>query len=478
MIPVLIVLAAFLILVAVVLVRAFLFKPAPLPQPAPMTEKPDADKVIDHLQQLIRCRTVSNLDRSLEDDDAFEALYDLLPKLYPNVYRTCECVCPNDRSLIYVWKGRSSEKPVVLMAHYDVVPVRQEEWQHDAFSAQIIDGEMWGRGTLDTKATFNGVLEAADNMISEGFVPANDIYMCFAGNEEIGGSGAPANVAWLKQHGVKPELVLDEGGAVVQNVFPGVSQPAAVIGIAEKGTLDLRFELETKGGHSSTPPVHSAIGMLSDAVCRVERSPFPFRITPPAERMFDSLARYSTLTYRLIFANLWLFSPVLDMICKKSGGELNALVRTTTAFTRAKGSDAYNVLPNKAWVGANMRLIPGEDAESAICRLKHIIGDERIRIERVGGRDPSPISRMDDEPWKRLSAAIRTAWPEAVVTPYLMIACSDSCRYCEISSHVYRFSAMALTKEQRGMIHGRDERIPLQTAVHTVAFYQTLIRSC
>ena len=478
MIVFLCVLGILLAFLLVLLVRALRFTPAEQETPAPLTEKPDPDKAVSHLQRLIRCRTVSDSDRSLEDDSQFEALYALLPELYPHVYASCQAVRPNDRSLIYVWKGRSSEKPVVLMAHYDVVPVRQEEWQRDAFSAEIVDGELWGRGTLDTKATFNGVLEAADNLISEGFVPANDIYMCFAGNEETGGNGAPANVEWLRSRGVKPELVLDEGGAVVENVFPGVTQPAAVIGIAEKGSLNLRLELETKGGHSSTPPVHSAIGSLAQAVCRVESSPFPFRITPPAARMFDTLARYSTLPYRLIFANLWCFGPVLDLICRKSGGELNALVRTTVAFTRAQGSDAYNVLPNSAWVAANLRLIPGEDADSAVNRLKSVIGDDRVKLVRAGGRDPSPISLVDDEPWQRLSAAVRTAWPEAVVTPYLMIACSDSCRYCSISSHVYRFSAMALSKEQRGMIHGRDERIPLETAVRTVAFYQTLIRTC
>lgn len=248
---------------AVMVVRAVRFKPPVLEAPKSLNESPDPQQAVEHLQQLIRCKTVSYRDKELEDETAFEQLYSLLPGLYPHVYQHCSCIRPNERSIIFVWKGRSSAKPVVLMAHYDVVPVRQDEWSRDAFAAEIVDGELWGRGTLDTKGTFNGVLQAADNLIAGGFVPANDLYLCFAGDEEVAGSGAQANVAWLKEHGIHPELVLDEGGAVVEKVFPGVTKPAAVIGIAEKGIMDIRLTVETKGGHASTPPAHSAIGMLS-----------------------------------------------------------------------------------------------------------------------------------------------------------------------------------------------------------------------
>ena len=463
---------------AVILARACLFVPGK-EEPAPaLDEHPDEKKIIDHMQQLIRCKTVSNRDKSLEDEAEFQRLYALLPTLFPHVYEACECFTPSDRSLIYAWKGKSSEKPGVLMAHYDVVPVVQEEWSKPAFEAIIEDGVMWGRGTLDTKGTFLGALEAADNLIAEGFVPAHDLYLCFAGNEEISGYGAPANVDWLEQHGIHPEFVLDEGGAVVEGVFPGVKQRCAVVGIAEKGPMTLRLTVETKGGHASTPPAQSAIGILSAAVARVEAHPFPFTITKPAAGMFDTLARRSTFLYRLIFANLWCFGPVLNLICKKSGGELNALVRTTCAFTMAKGSDAFNVLPHKAWVGADLRIIPGQTPESTIAELKKKLGDDRVQVEKVFGDEPSIISRMDDEPWQRLCGAVSAAWPDAVVSPYLMLACSDSRRYGRISDHVYRFSAMFMSKEERGMIHGKDERIPLETLTHTVKFYQNLIRRC
>jgi len=473
-----IVLGLLALFIAVLLLRACAFKPPAEQAPVPADEHPDQDAAVDHLRQLIQCKTVSYRDSSLEDPAEFARLYDLLPKLYPNVYRVCEVNKPCDRSLIYVWKGKSDARPSVLMAHYDVVPVVQEEWTAPAFEGIIRDGCLWGRGTLDTKVTFAGALQAADNLIAEGYVPANDIYLCFAGNEEISGDGAIANVDWLEQHGIHPAFVLDEGGAVVTNVFPGVSQPCAVVGIAEKGPMDIRLTTETKGGHASTPPAQSALGILSAAVAKVESHPFPFTLTAPAAQMFDTLARRSTFLYRLIFANLWCFKPVLDTICKKGGGELNALVRTTVAFTQAKGSDASNVLPHAAWVGANLRIIPGQTPDSTIAALHKVIGDDRVKIEKVYGDEPSIISRTDDEPWDRLTKAIGATWCDAVVSPYLMLACSDSRRYGRISDHVYRFSCMALSREERGMIHGRDERIPLETLVKTVVFYQTLIRRC
>ncbi len=471
----LILLAAF---IAVLLARAAAFKPRAEAPATASPEQVDEQKAVRDLQALIQCRTVSYRDKSLEDNTEFDKLEALLPQLFPNVCKVCAFVKPGPRSLLFHWKGKSAEKPGVLMAHYDVVPVNQDAWTHPAFDALIEDGVIWGRGTLDTKGTLLGVLEAANTMIARGFTPANDLYLAFAGDEEISGEGAPTIVRYLTEHGVKPAFVLDEGGAVVENVFPGVSQPCAVVGTGEKGPMDVKLTLKTKGGHASTPPAHTPVGVLAQAVTRVENHPFPFTLTAPAAQMFDTLGRRSTFLYRLIFANLWCFKPVLNLLCKKSGGELNALVRTTVAFTQMQGSAASNVLPPDAWVGANLRLIGNETTQSAQAYLRKVIHDDRVQIEMVHGMNPSPISRTDDEPFARLSRAIRSTWTDAIVSPYLMLACSDSRHYGAISDHVYRFSAMALSKEERGLIHANDERVPVATIVKTVAFYQRLIGMC
>ena len=473
-----IILIALIAFLAVLFIRAAAFKPKPEEAADPAPETLDEKKAISHLQSLIRCKTVSYRDKTLEDDAEFEKLEKLLPELYPHVCKTCELIKPHSRSLLFHWKGKSSDKPGVLMAHYDLVPVNEADWEKPAFDGIIEDGVLWGRGTLDTKGTFNGVLEAADNLIAQGFIPANDLYLAFGGDEEISGEGAPAIVRWFQQHDITPAFVLDEGGAVVENVFPGVKVPCAVIGTGEKGPMDIKLTLKTSGGHASTPPPHSPVGVLAQAVNRIESHPFPFTLTAPAAEMFDTLGRRSTFLYRLIFANLWCFKPVLNLICRLSGGELNALVRTTVAFTQMQGSSASNVLPPEAWVGANLRLICGETVEGAKAYLEKVIQNPDIKVDVVMGMNPSRISRTDDEPFQRLSKAIRGTWTNAVVSPYLMLACSDSRHYGVLSDHVYRFSAMALTKEERGLIHANNERIPLETIVKTVAFYQRLMKGC
>ena len=273
---ILLALAAF---IAVLLFRTLRF--TPLPEAPASTHPVDVDeaKAIRDLQALIRCKTVSYRDKSLEDDNEFACLEALLPEMFPNVHRVCDFHKPDPRALLFHWKGKSADKPGVLMAHYDVVPVDEAAWDKPPFEALIEDGVMWGRGTIDTKTTFLAVLEAADALIARGFVPENDLYLAFGGDEEISGGGAPAIVNWLKEHDVTPAFVLDEGGAVVEKVFPGVTQPCALIGIGEKGPLDVKLVLEGAGGHSSTPPPKTAVGRLAKAVTRIEANPFPFTLT-------------------------------------------------------------------------------------------------------------------------------------------------------------------------------------------------------
>ncbi len=326
--------------------------------------------------------------------------------------------------------------------------------------------------------TLCGILEAAEALLKEGFVPKNDVYFAFSGDEETMGPSAPAIVKELARRNIKPAFVLDEGGAVVENIFPGVNRSSALIGVAEKGLMDVRLSVKSAGGHASAPHRRTPVGILAKAITRIEAKPFPGRLSEPAARMFDTLGRHSTFTYRMIFANLWCFFPLLNALCKRRGGELNALVRTTCAFTTMSASKAQNVLPTSASVGANLRLIGGDMPESAIARLKKTAREEGVTFEQLYGMAPSPVSPSTGEAWERLARAVRQTWPEAVVSPYLMLACSDSRHYPAISDHVYRFSAMALTKEERESIHGNDECIPVIKIERTAQFYMRLLKMC
>ena len=463
---------------AVVLIRAAMFKPKNNSKKEFEEVEFDREAAVDALGELVRCRTVSYNDRSLEDDAEFEKLIGKLPELYPNVVRTCPMQRFEDRGLLFRWKGKGDGKPSVLMAHYDVVPVEEENWTHPAFDAEIVDGVMWGRGTLDTKVTFNGILSAAENVIKQGFTPENDIYFAFSGGEEINGNGAKNIVKYFKDNGIELEMVVDEGGAVVEDVFPGVKQPCGLIGIAEKGMLNLEYSIASSGGHASAPAPHTPVGQLALACTKVEAHPFKAHFTKPVLEMFDTLGRHSSFLYRMIFANLWCFGGVLDSMCKKSGGELNALMRTTVAFTQMSGSKAPNVIPPSASMVSNLRLNPEDSVNGAVEYIRSVINDPAVTLTVGDHMEPSPISRTDCAGWERVSSAVAGTWKGCLVAPYLMVQCSDSRHYGEISDRVYRFSAMDLTAEERHTIHGNDEHIRLETAERAVEFFIRVIKQC
>ena len=472
---ILVLIAAFF---AVILIRAAAFNPKPQP---PISEEAvtfDKDAAVSSLAELVKCKTISYNDHALEDDEEFNKLIALLPGLYPRVFDVCSVRQLPDRALLFRWPGKKDTEPTVLMAHYDVVPVDEAKWDKPPFAAIIEDGILWGRGTLDTKVTVNAVLSAANHLIAKGYKPDNDIYFAFSGGEEVNGKGAVNIVNYFVERHIQPALVVDEGGAVVENVFPGVKEPCGLIGIAEKGMLNAQYRVESAGGHASAPPVKTPIGTLASACRKVLKHPFKMHITKPAAGMFDTLGRRSTFLYKIIFANLWCFSPVLDLICRLSGGELNALVRTTVAFTQMEGSSARNVIPAKASLVSNMRLNPEDTVASAVEYLKKTVNDPNVKIEVLESNEPSRISQVDCDGYRKVAAAVAATWDGCITSPYLMVQCSDSRHYGKISDKVYRFSAMDLTKEERGSIHGNNERIRVETIHRSVEFYIRLMRQC
>ena len=472
-----VILALLVAFLCVIFIRAALFKPVRAEECPAEEVTFNREKAVCSLGELVRCRTVSYRDSALEDGAEFGKLIGMLPALYPNVYRACSFDRLPDRALLFRWPGKNHDAPSVMMAHFDVVPVEESEWTKPPFDALIENGVMWGRGTLDTKVTFNGILSAADALIAQRFVPENDIYFAFSGGEEIWGPGAANIVAYFKKHGIVPALVADEGGAVTEKVFPGVKEPCGFIGIAEKGILNLEYSIASEGGHASAPAAHTPVGILSRACCRVESHPFPAHLTKPAAEMLDTLGRRSTFGMKLVLANLWCFGGLFQAVCKKSE-LLNALMRTTVAFTMMSGSKVANVIPPSASMVSNIRLNPEDTVASATEYLRRTIGDGRVKITNLGGMDPSPISETNCPAWQKVANAVSGTWKGTVVSPYLMVQCSDSRHYAGLSDHVYRFSAMDLTDEERKTIHGNDEHIRLETVERAVEFYIRLMKQC
>ncbi len=466
-------LAAF---IAVLIIRTLRFVPAPLPEIQVEEVSVNEAKIVADMRDMIRCKTVSSINKEEVDWEEFEKFRNLLKERFPLVHGAFTLERVGETGLLYFLKGKSSAAPSVLMAHYDVVPVEEAAWEKPPFDACLEDGIIWGRGTLDTKGTFCGIMEALEQVLAEGYAPANDLYLSFSGEEEVSGESCPQIVSVLESRGIHPAFVLDEGGAVVENVFPGVKCPCAVVGIAEKVGMNVELTMESEGGHASTPPAHTILGKLSAAVVAIENHPFPAHFTKPVAEMFDVLGRHSTFGMRLIFANLWCFLPILKVVCKVAGGELNALMRTTVAVTKMQGSDAFNVLPPAASVGMNLRLNAEDTPDSAVAYLQKVIKNDKIKVSVQHAMEPSGCSDTHCAQWDLLSDAIRSTWTDAVVSPYLMLACSDSRHYSRISNNVYKFSAMALSKKERGMIHGHNEQVPVETLLKTVQFYLRLLK--
>lgn len=468
----------FLSFLILLLIRALRFRPHPAPVPSGEPLALPEEKIIRDMQELLRCKTVSYDDGSLIDQKEFQKFQKLLPVLFPELHKTCQQHFLGVNGILYHWKGASCADPIVLMSHYDVVPAEESQWEKPPFDAVLEDGILWGRGTLDTKGTLLGIMEAAEFLIKEGYQPQRDLYFAFSGQEEVNGTTCASIVDWFEQQGIHPAMVLDEGGAVVENVFPGVPGECALIGIAEKGMANIEFHAKSRGGHASTPPVHTIVGELAQAVVAVESHPFPRQLTKPVREMLDTLGRHSSFLYKLLFANLWCFEGLFDKVCQRSGGELNAMLRTTCAVTKMESGKAFNVLPPKASVGMNLRLMGTDTVDFARAYLEKVIRNPNIEVSVVEGRNPSTDSDTSCQEWHMLCQTVADTWPQALVSPYLMMACSDSWHYCRITDRVYKFSAMKLSTEERAMIHGNNERIPVDTLVKTVEFYVRLMKNC
>ena len=461
------------ILLVIILFRTLKFKAKDYPE---MKKWHDIDekRAVESLSKMIQHKTVSNLDQSKEDPEQFIKFRDFIQARYPKIMNASSYEVV-ERGMLFKIKGESDEYPVVLMSHYDVVPV-QDGWKGDAFSGEISDTHVYGRGTLDTKSTLNDILESLEFVLSNGKVFKHDLYLAFSGDEEIFGPSAPTIVKTLKERGINPYLVLDEGGAIVSKMFPGVKEKCAVVGIAEKGFMNVKLTAYSKGGHASTPPKNTPLTDLAKAIKKLNNHPsFKLKMTPPVKHLFNTLAPHSTsFGIKMLFANLWFFMPVVKLIAKLSGGEFLSMFKTTQAFTLAEGSQAINVLPSEATIGINYRLRPGETSKTVLKRVERIIRNKRIKVEAIAVSEATPVSKVD-EAFNIVKRAINQTWPEVIVAPYLMVATTDSRHYHEICEHVYKFSPMDVSKADLAKIHGYDEDISIDNVIHGVNFYINLL---
>jgi carboxypeptidase PM20D1 len=449
---------------------------------APITV--DAGMAAERLARAIRFQTVSSGAGVPPDMAALRDLRDFLAEAFPRAHGTLAREVVGDHSLLFTWPGANqTADPILLAAHMDVVPAEdgaESAWVHPPFSGDIADGFVWGRGTLDDKASVLGILEAVEHLLGEGFVPARTVYLAFGHDEEIGGGeGAGAIAARLAQRGVRLAFVLDEGSIIAERLVPGVAPPAALIGLAEKGFLTVRLVAAGEGGHSSMPPPErSAVGRLAEALVRLERDPMPADLRPPASAMLDALAPYMPVSLRVAVANRWLFQPFLVRRLEGSAAG-NAMVRTTTAATVLSAGSKENVLPAEATAHVNFRLLPGDTVEAVLRHVETALKGLGVRVEPDlrTAREPSAVSDAGAEGYGAIATSIRQVFPDAVVAPALVVAGTDSRHYARISQDIYRFLPVRLGPEDLARIHGANERITVDGYADLIRFYVQLLRT-
>jgi carboxypeptidase PM20D1 len=422
---------------------------------------------------------MSSLDESTIDWARFDEFVVTLPQLYPALHGALDREIVAGHSLLYRWRGTTSAAPTVLMAHYDVVPASAERWEHPPFAAELTgEGEnqlLWGRGTLDDKGALVAILEAVEASVLSGHRPAADLYLSFGHNEETTGAGAVAIVALLESRGIRPALVIDEGGAVVEGIFPGVADPIAVVGVSEKGILSVTLAVQQLGGHASTPPKRSATARLARAIVRLDDRPFPSSFSPTNLEMIRTIGARARQPYRWVFTNLWLMRVPLLALFARLGDETSAIIRTTGVVTRLSGSAADNVLAERATATVNVRVAVGSSVAEAVAHLRAAIRDDSVTITVENPTEPSPVSPTTGTQWELLRSCVAEAFSTAIVTPYIQLGASDSRHFTRISDSVYRFTPFEMSKDERGTLHAVNERIHVATWLRGIRFYESLV---
>jgi carboxypeptidase PM20D1 len=438
---------------------------------------------VERLAALVRIPTVSHRDPDRIDTTAFDLLLDTMREQWPLLHRL-DATRVGSHGLLVHWPGRSAERPVVLMAHLDVVPVVPEDWSRDPFGGEVVDGvdgpEIWGRGTLDDKGCVAAICEAVESLLADGRTPAQDVWLSFGCDEEVSGGAARAAAEVLRSRAVRPWFVLDEGGAIAHQAFPGVTAPVGVVGVTEKGTTSITLTVTGEGGHASTPVRNSPPVRLAKALARLDSSAMSPRLPAPTIELFRRLAPHAPLPLRALLGNASRLTPAVARAMTLAGAEPAAMVRTTFAITTLSGSPALNVIAASATAGVNIRVMIGDTVAGVLEHVRKAVRDDAVSVEVVEEGGPSPVSPYSspegvDEAFDLVESTIVEVFPDAVPAPYVMMAATDSRFFTEICDRVYRFAPFRMSMAQRAAIHAADERLGTSAYLDGITWYRRLI---
>jgi len=427
---------------------------------------------VDSFRRLIQCPTVTD-----SGHEYFEVFHKVLDEEFPNVTAKCEKIEIGRDVLLYKWTGKSSAKPVVLMAHQDVVPADGGDWKYEPFSATVADGKIYGRGTMDCKNTLFSTIQAVDELIAEGFVPEHDVYLSYSDCEENSGPGAAMARDWFKAHGVKPCVVIDEGGAILKKAFKQMTKDGAMVGILEKGYADVKFIARGKGGHSSQPPKKTPIARLGALVNYCEKHTiFKAKKSKAATAMIKGLGDILAPGLKGLAKTLGGTTLLAKLAPKVNYSYGNAMFRTTMVFTMSAGANAPNVIPQEAWVNANLRFSPNDDYDKCIKKLEKIAKKFDCEIEVSKNlRNASPMVDLTSDSYKIFAEAVKKTYPDVAVVPYLMFGGTDCRIMQEIAETAIRCTPCKLSADQLGGMHASNENIDISSLGETVTFFKNFL---
>lgn len=466
--------AVIVLLLLIAVVRTLLMPKKKSDYKANEDEK-ESLRLAEKLSTMIKYDTTSHAN--IHEVDKFLGFHKVLEELFPLVHRNLEKT-EIDGNLLFYWKGKSSEKPILLMSHQDVVPA-EGEWKHEPFSGDISDGKVWGRGAADTKCTVMAFFEAVEELLKEGYTPPVDVYLASSCTEEWAGDGAPTIVNELKRRGVELFLVCDEGGCIITDPIGGVNGNFAMVGVFEKGKADVKFTAHSTGGHASAPTKNTPIARLASFVDDVEKhSPFKKKLMPEVSAMFTTLAPYaSSFGMRLLLGNIWLFKPLIVAVLPAVSAQAGAMLRTTIAFTTQSGSDAYNVIPQEATLGANMRFIPHQGEKESLEIIENLAKKHGLDTEIIHTNDYTDPVDINGEAFKLVENVIGETFPGLASSPYVMTGATDAQFYQPICKNCIRFAPVIYGPDQMKGMHGVNECIEYNCLPGAVRFYKNLIKA-
>ena len=429
----------------------------------------------EKLGAMIRIPTVSRHEH--EDLTQFYRYHQELERLFPGLHEKLEKTVLNG-TLLYRWKGRDPKKlPILFMGHQDVVPASDEGWSVPAYSGAVKDGCLYGRGALDCKGTMYVQMQAVEELLEEGFTPPCDVYLEYSINEETGGDGAAAAMRHLRDRGIRFAFVLDEGGAVIDEAVPGMDKPYAVIGVTEKGYMDVKITARGKGGHSSTPPRKTPAARLFAFANEIERKrPFRKKMIPEVREMFRQMAPAFSFPLRFLLGNLWLTQPLVMAAMPMVSPFGEALMATTCCFTMMKGSDAANVIPKEPYLIANLRCSVHQNCEESLAVLKQYGKKYDLDFEVLLQRDASPVSDIHSEAYGFVEKTIRAHFPDAGVAPYLIMGGTDCRHFHALTDTALRFAPVRMTNAQNASCHAVDENVTVSALAEGVRFFKRLLK--